>query len=188
MASQTAQQFYDERQARRRTATRSTYAGAYAPRTSISGTTRTPLYTSRYAAQSASAAALPNAQAHALPGLRIPTAAEVRAVILVVLVLTGIAFAALALSAAAAAQQQGINRITANIAKTEEDITDLKFEMGKASALAQIRERAENELDMKEPTYDQRIYLADLAAPEQGFAELIKEKAYGGGEQAQTEE
>ncbi|MDR1797817.1 MAG: hypothetical protein LBR44_10400 [Clostridiales Family XIII bacterium] len=173
MASQTAEQFYNERQARRRERLRAQQmAGVQAP-------------AAAYRAVPASAYAAPGAQAlpkpgvHALPRLSTLTPAEVRWICLILVIVTGVALAMIQLSAAAAVTQQEINDLKKNITQTEEDIVDLKVSIEQTQVIQSIRDRAESDLGMKEPEYDQYVYLADVPLPDTAFTEYIKERAYG---------
>ncbi|MDR1815607.1 MAG: hypothetical protein LBR00_02860 [Clostridiales Family XIII bacterium] len=198
MASQTAEQFYNERQARRqeraqaasyaaaRAAARAPYVSpsqaAYASSQAAYASQAVygdAAYASSAAYAGAATASAPRADVHALPRLHALTGAEIRVICLILVIVSGIAFAMIQMAAAAAVTQQEINALKKNITQAEEDIVGLKVDIEQTQVIAQVREKAETELGMKEPTYDQYVYLADVPVPEAGFAEIIKGKAYG---------
>ena len=116
---------------------------------------------------------------HDAPQIRVFSGSELRVIALLIIIVSAIAMAVIVMAAQAAVTQKEINDLKRNIAQTEDDITALKIEIKQSQNIEMIRARAEDELGMKDPTFDQYIYVADLPAPVQDFATYIKEKAYG---------
>ena len=116
---------------------------------------------------------------HPAPDNRIFSGAEIRVIILLIAIVASIALAIIVMAAQAAVTQKEINDLKRNIAQTEDDITAIKIDIKQSQNIEMIRTRAETELGMREPEYDQYIYVADLPVPAPDFASFIKEKAYG---------
>ena len=119
------------------------------------------------------------AECYPLPKLWTFTAAEIRALVLIILVVAGVAFAIIQLSAMAAVTQSQINDLNKSITQANDDIANLKVDIEQAQDMQSVRTIAQTELGMKEPTYDQYVFLADQPDPGQNFANTVKEKAYG---------
>ncbi|MCL2493680.1 MAG: hypothetical protein FWF33_06540 [Clostridiales bacterium] len=184
-AAQTAEEFYRERQeALRERAEAQRRAGARK---------REPLRT-RYAETGAASRPAPGfvpaprearlsiedaVALHPLPKLWTLSVSEIRALCLIIIVVAGVGFAIVQLSAMAAVTQSQINDLNKNITQTNDDIANLKVDIEQAQDMQAVRTLAETELGMKEPSYDQYVYLSDVPDPGQNFANTIKEKAYG---------
>jgi len=108
------------------------------------------------------------------------TGAEVRAICLVVLVVTAVALGIILLAAEAAMTQKEINDLKKNIAQVDDDIANLKIEIEQSQNMQLIKIRAQEELGMKEPSFDQYVYISELPEPLSDFGRYIKERAYGG--------
>lgn len=70
-----------------------------------------------------------------------------------------------------------------NTIKTENDaitgeIEDLDAQMLASSTITYIEGQAKSKLGMKNPDSKHCVYLSSADAPEEGFADIIKEKAY----------
>jgi len=176
-AAQAAEQFYRERQdalqrrasagrAPLRPSRRSAAAPAFVPAPRPPRAARPEL--------AAEAEAL-----YPLPKLWTFSVSEIRALVLIFFVVAGVAFAIIQLSAMAAVTQSQINDLNRSIAQVNDDISNLKVDIEQAQDMQSVRTLAETELGMKEPSYDQYVFLADLPDPGQNFANTIKEKAYG---------
>jgi cell division protein FtsL len=138
-----------------------------------------PWFRSRPAAISPKAA--PSIEFHPIPLFKTLTPAEIRVICLVMLVLTAVAIGMILMAAQAAVIQQEINGFSQEIVQTEKDIVNLKVDIEQAQNIESIRSRAANDFGMKEPAYDQYVYVSDLPEPEPDFARFIKERAYGTG-------
>jgi|GEM_PF-3162154 len=108
------------------------------------------------------------------------TPAEIRAILLVIIVVTAVAMGIVFLAAEATVKQKEINDLKKNIAQVDDDIANLKIEIEQSQNMQLIKGRAQSELGLKDPTFDQYVYISDLPAPESDFGKYIKEKAYGG--------
>jgi len=117
---------------------------------------------------------------HPVTPLKIMTPAEVRAIILILIVITAIAFCIVFLSAEAAGAQKDINDLKKGIAQVDDDIANLKIEIEQAQNMQLIKDRAYAELGMKEPSFEQYVYIDELPAIQANFGKYIKERAYGG--------
>jgi len=187
-AAQTAEEFYRERQealreraeaqrrgaARKREPLRTRYAETGAASRPVPAFTPAPREV-RLPIGDAVALDLLNP----LPKLWTLTVSEIRALCLIIIVVAGVGFAIIQLSAMAAVTQSQINDLNKNITQANEDITNLKVDIEQAQDMQAIRTRAVTELGMKEPSYDQYVYLTDVPDPGKNFVNTIKEKAYG---------
>jgi len=117
---------------------------------------------------------------HPVMPLEIMTPAEIRAIVLVVFVVTAIAMGIIFLSAQAAVAQKEINDLRKGIAHVDDDIANLKIEIEQAQNMQLIKDRAQAELGMKEPSFEQYVYVDELPEAQSGFGRYIKERAYGG--------
>jgi len=117
---------------------------------------------------------------HPVIPLKIVTPAEIRAIVLVVFVVTAIAMGIIFLSAQAAVAQKEINDLRKGIAHVDDDIANLKIEIEQAQNMQLIKERAYAELGMKEPSFEQYVYIDELPVIKSDFGRYIKERAYGG--------
>ena len=117
---------------------------------------------------------------HPVTPLKILTPAEVRAICLVVFVVTAISMGIIFLSAQAAVAQKEINDLRKGIAHVDDDIANLKIEIEQSQNMQLVKDRAQAELGMKEPTFDQYVYIEELPHVQSGFGRYIKERAYGG--------
>ena len=117
---------------------------------------------------------------HPVTPLKIMTPAEIRAIALVVFVVTAIAMGIIFLSAQAAVAQKEINDLRKGIAHVDDDIANLKIEIEQAQNMQLVKDRAKAELGMQEPSFDQYIYIEELPEIPAGFGRYIKERAYGG--------
>jgi cell division protein FtsL len=130
----------------------------------------------------------PKIEFHPLPSLGSLTAAEIRVICLIMLVLTAVAVGMILMAAEAAVTQQEINELNQEILQTDKDIVNIKVDIEQAQSIDSILSRAVNDLGMKEPEYDQYIYISDLPEPEADFARYIKERAYDTEQTAQPSE
>jgi len=112
--------------------------------------------------------------------LKIMTPAEIRAVVLVTFVVSVIAMGIIFLSAQAAVAQKDINDLRKGIAQVDDDIANLKIEIEQAQNMQLIKDRARAELGMKEPSFEQYVYIDELPETQSDFGRYIKERAYGG--------
>jgi cell division protein FtsL len=117
---------------------------------------------------------------HPAPPLRVFSGAELRVIALLIVLVAAIAMGIIMMAARAAVTQKEINDLKRDIAQTEDDITSIKIDIKQSQNIDMIRSRAEKELGMKEPAYDQYIYVADLPAPGTDFVTYIKERNYDG--------
>ena len=124
---------------------------------------------------------------HPVTPLKIMTPAEVRAIVLVVLVVTAIAMGIIFLSAQAAVAQKEINDLKKGIAHIDDDIANLKIEIEQSRNMQLIKDRALTELGMKEPSFEQYVYIDELPEIKTDFGRYIKERAYGGARSQPTE-
>ena len=124
---------------------------------------------------------------HPASPLKTLTPAEIRAICLVILVVTAVAMGIIFLAAQAAVTQKEINDLKKGIAQVDDDIANLKIDIEQAQNMQIIKNRAQIELGMSEPSFDQYVYLNELAEPQSDFGRYIKERAYGGA-RTQTEE
>jgi cell division protein FtsL len=128
------------------------------------------------------------AECHPDPQIRVFSGAELRVIALLIIIVSAIAMAVIVMAAQAAVTQKEINDLKRDIAQTEDDITSIKIDIKQSQNIEMIRDRAGNELGMREPTYDQYIYVADLPAPEGDFVTYIKERIYDGETAAELQE
>lgn len=117
---------------------------------------------------------------HPAAPLKTLTPAEIRAICLVIFVVTAIAMCIIFLAAQAAMTQKEINNLKRGIAQVDDDIANLKIEIEQSQNMQLIKQRAQEELGMKEPSFDQYVYISDLPQPQSDFGRYIKERAYGG--------
>jgi len=117
---------------------------------------------------------------HPVTPLKMMTPAEIRAICLVITVVTAIALGIIFLSAQAAVAQKEINDLRKGIAHVDDDIANLKIEIEQAQNMQLIKERAQKELGMKEPSFEQYVYIDELPEIQSNFGRYIKERAYGG--------
>ena len=117
---------------------------------------------------------------HPVQPLKTLTPSEIRAIFVVVLIVTAVAMGIILLAAEAAVTQKAINDLKKNIAQVDDDIANLKIEIEQAQNMQLMKLRAQNELGMKEPTFDQYVYISELPEPMPDFGRYIKERAYGG--------
>ena len=112
--------------------------------------------------------------------LKTLTYAEIRAIALVIFIVTAVAMGIIFLAAEAAMTQKEINNLKRGIAQVDDDIANLKIEIEQSQNMQLIKQRAQEELGMKEPSFDQYVYISDLPEPKADFGRYIKERAYGG--------
>jgi cell division protein FtsL len=124
---------------------------------------------------------------HPSTPLKTLTPAEIRAICLVIFVVTAVALSIIFLAAEAAVTQKEINDLKRGIAQVDDDIANLKIEIEQSQNMQLVKQRAQEELGMKEPSFDQYVYICDLPAPGSDFGRYIKERAYGGA-RSQAEE
>ncbi|MCL2111129.1 MAG: cell division protein FtsL [Clostridiales bacterium] len=117
---------------------------------------------------------------HPTVPLKTLTPAELRAICLVVLVVTAVAMGIILLAAEAAVTQKEINNLRRSIAAVDDDIANLKIEIEQSQNMQSIRTRAQEELGLRHPAFDQYVYVNELPEPESDFGRYIKERAYGG--------
>jgi len=117
---------------------------------------------------------------HPITPLKIVTPAEIRAIVVVVAVITFIAMGIIFLSAQVAVAQKDINDLKKDIAHVSDDIANLKIEIEQAQNMQLIKDRAQTQLGMKEPTFEQYVYIDELPEIKSDFGKYIKERAYGG--------
>jgi cell division protein FtsL len=119
------------------------------------------------------------AECHPEPQARVFSGAEIRVIALLIVIVSAIAMAIIMMAAQAAVTQKEINDLKQNIAQAEDDITQVKIDIKQSQNIEMIRKQAEEDLGMKDPGFDQYIYVADLPEPGSDFATYLKEKAYG---------
>ncbi|MCL1895174.1 MAG: hypothetical protein FWG03_01355 [Clostridiales bacterium] len=117
---------------------------------------------------------------HPMQPLKTLTPSEMRAIFIVVLIVSAVAMGIILLAAEAAVTQKAINDLKKGIAQVDDDIANLKIEIEQAQNMQLLKLRAQNELGMKEPTFDQYVYISELPEPMSDFGRYIKERAYGG--------
>jgi cell division protein FtsL len=117
---------------------------------------------------------------HPMVPLKTFTPAEIRAFSLVVFIVTAVAVVIVFLHSEAAMTQKEINDLKRGIAQVDDDIANLKIEIEQSQNMQLVKKRAIEELGMKEPSFDQYVYISDLPAPMTDFGRYIKERAYGG--------
>jgi cell division protein FtsL len=117
---------------------------------------------------------------HPAPQPRIFSGAEIRVIALLIVIVSAIAMAVIMMAAQAAVTQKEINDLKRDIAQTEDDITSIKIDIKQSQNIEMIRHRAVDDLGMKEPTYDQYIYVSELPVPGADFVTYIRERVYGG--------
>jgi cell division protein FtsL len=116
---------------------------------------------------------------HPVVPLKTLTPAEIRAISLVVFIVTAVAMFIIFLAAEAAMTQKEINDLKRGIAQVDDDIANLKIEIEQSQNMQLVKKRASEELGMKEPSFDQYVYISDLPTPMTDFGRYIKERAYG---------
>ncbi|MDR3364797.1 MAG: hypothetical protein LBS91_07640 [Clostridiales Family XIII bacterium] len=119
--------------------------------------------------------------------LKTLTPSEIRAIVLVVFVVTAVAIGVIALAAQAAVTQKEINDLKKDITQVGDDIANIKIEIEQAQNMQSIKGRAQSELGMSEPMFDQYVYVSDLPEAQADFSRYIKERAYGGERTQATE-
>jgi len=124
---------------------------------------------------------------HPVTPLKMMTPAEIRAIVFVVFVVTAIAMGIIFLSAQAAVAQKEINDLRKGIAHVDDDIANLKIEIEQSQNMQLIKERAQMELGMRAPSFEQYVYIDELPEIQSGFGRYIKERAYGGERRQQAE-
>lgn len=112
--------------------------------------------------------------------LKTLTSAEIRAICLVILIVTAVAMGIILLSAEATVTQKEINDLKKSMTQTDDDIANLKVEIEQSQNMQLIKTRAQEELGMQDPSFDQYVYVSDLAVAQPDFGDYIKERAYGG--------
>ena len=117
---------------------------------------------------------------HPVQPLKTLTPSEMRAIFVVVMVVTAIAMGIILLAAEAAMSQKAINDLKKSITQVDDDIANRKIEIEQAQNMQLLKIRAQNELGMQEPTFDQYVYISELPEPMSDFGRYIKERAYGG--------
>jgi len=108
------------------------------------------------------------------------TPAEIRAFCLVIFIVAAVSMFVIFLAAEATLTQKEINDLKKGIAQVDDDIANLKIEIEQSQNMQLIKQRAYEELGMKEPSFDQYVYISDLPEPKSDFGRYIKERAYGG--------
>ena len=108
------------------------------------------------------------------------TPAEIRAITLAIFIVTTVMMFTIFLAAEATMTQKEINDLKRGIAQVDDDIANLKIEIEQSQNMQLIKQRAYEELGMKEPSFDQYVYISDLPQPMTDFGRYIKERAYGG--------
>ncbi len=108
------------------------------------------------------------------------TPAEIRAIGIVIFVVTAISMCIILLAAEAAVTQKEINDLKRNIAQVDDDIANLKIEIEQSQNMQLIKTRAQEEFGMQEPLFDQYVYVSELPEAVSGFGRYLKEKAYDG--------
>lgn len=119
------------------------------------------------------------AACHPVPRTRIFSASELGTIAILIAIISAIAIVTIMMAAESAETQSDINALKRDIAQAEDDITQIKIEINQSQNIEMIRSRAEAELGMKAPEYDQYIYVSDLPGATPEFAAYIKEKVYG---------
>ena len=117
---------------------------------------------------------------HPQTPLKTMTPAELRAILLVVAVVMAVSMTIIILAAEAAMTQKEINDLRSGIAQVDDDIANLKIEIEQSKNMQIIKNRAAEELGLKEPSFDQYVYIKELPEPDSDFGRYIKERAYGG--------
>ena len=128
------------------------------------------------------------AECHPAPKQRVFSGAELRVIAILIFIVSAVALSVIGMAAKAAETQIEINDLKRSIAQTEDDITAIKIDIKQSQNIEMIRARAETELGMKQPGFDQYIYVADLPIPDPDFAAFIREKAYGSNTSPSIEE
>ena len=124
---------------------------------------------------------------HPVVPLKTLTPAEIRSICLVIFIVTAVALSIIFLAAEATMTQKEINDLKRGIAQVDDDIANLKIEIEQSQNMQLIKQVAKDELGMKEPSFDQYVYVSDLPLPQSDFGRYIKERAYGGA-RSQAEE
>ena len=134
-----------------------------------------------YERKSATVAALLSEEAdyHPVTPLKTLTPAEIRAICLVILVVTAVAMGIIFLAAEAAVTQNDINTLKRDIAQVDDDIANLKIDIEQSQNMQLIKIRAMEELGMQEPSFEQYVYVNGLPDPGADFGRYIRERAYG---------
>ena len=124
---------------------------------------------------------------HPMMPFKTLTPAELRAISLVIIVITAVSMGIIMLTAEAAVTQKEINSLQKNIIQVDDDIANLKIEIEQSQNMQLIKNRAREELNMKEPSFDQYVYISELPEPQSDFGRYIKERAYGGAQSQAAE-
>ena len=156
---------YEAPSPRKRDAARPEWQQPYEPAKRVTRTAPLPLFDDDY---------------HPVKPLKLMTPAEIRAIALVVFVVTAIAMGIIFLSAQAAVAQKEINDLRKGIAHVDDDIANLKIEIEQSKNMQLIKDQAHTQLGMKEPSFEQYVYIDELPAIKTDFGRYIKERAYGG--------
>ena len=82
------------------------------------------------------------------------------------------------MTAYSAALTFDINRAQSDINALNGEIESLEVQICEANNITYIEDRATGSLKMKNPGSSSCVYVSAKDAPEQGFADIIKEKAY----------
>ena len=135
---------------------------------------------SRRVAYASEAPAKAENEYHPTAPLKTLTGAEIRAITLVVVIVTAVAIGIIMLAAEAAVAQKGINDLKRNIAAVDDDIANLRIEIEQSQNMQLIKIRAQEELGLRVPSFDQYVYVNELDDPGSEFGRYIKERAYGG--------
>ena len=125
---------------------------------------------------------------HPQTPLKTMTPAELRAIFLVVAVVMAVSMVIIMLAAEAAMTQKEINDLRNGIAQVDDDIANLKIEIEQSKNMQIIKNRAADELGLKEPSFDQYVYVRELPEPQTDFGRYIKERAYGGARSQEQEQ
>lgn len=113
---------------------------------------------------------------HPAPRTRSITSQEIRMVILIMIVVTAIFMGIIVIAAERAVLQKDINDLNNDVTKIDEDISTIKVEIEQAKNIHYVVGQAREELGMSEPSYDQQIFINELAPIEGSFVEYIKGK------------
>ena len=114
---------------------------------------------------------------HPAPVIRKITIQEIKIVAIIIVVLTGISLGSIFISAEAAVLQKEVNDIKTQTAQIEEDMSALRVDIEESKNLHAVVARARDELGMSEPSFDQLVYINELAPIEGSFAEFMRNRS-----------
>ncbi len=106
------------------------------------------------------------------------TAKELLLFIMTIVVIGLLLIGTLVLNAYAVSIQWNINSLTNSNAALEDQIDVLSLQIDSSTSIEQIESYAMDELEMSYPTSSQSVYISEDATLIEGFAAMLKQRAY----------